>query len=352
MLPQAAIGYNREDMTILMTVFYVLVIAGLLLVAGILPRRSAMSAFEMARRSKGGDKEALAAARRERLLQDVFSLQRVVSSLFLVVFVLLSIGLFGWLFGLLIAVIGALEYGVLARFGMVRTYAQRTYEKYEDKLLDFIERYATVFRLLRSVTPVGAAPARHLESREELEHLVMEAGKLLSDDEKKLIASGLKFEARLVKEVMTPRGVIDSISKKELLGPLVLSNLHQTGHSRFPVIDEDIDHVIGMLHIRNLLTLDVKRSVVAEKAMEARVFYIKEDQTLQHALAAFLRTHHHLFVVVNEFRETVGLLSLEDVIEALLGRKIVDEFDMHDDLRVVAKRNPRGNNQPLKREDI
>ena len=49
-------------------------------------------------------------------------------------------------------------------------------------------------------------------------------------------------------------------------------------------------------------------------------------------------------MVVNEFRETVGLLSLEDVVEALLGRKIVDEDDVHDDLRQVAKRNPRGNN--------
>ena len=80
--------------------------------------------------------------------------------------------------------------------------------------------------------------------------------------------------------------------------------------------------------------------------MEKRVFYIREDQTLQHALNAFIRTHHHLFVVVNEYRETVGVLSLEDVMEALLGHEIVDEFDAHDDLRKVAERNPRKNNQP------
>jgi CBS domain containing-hemolysin-like protein len=175
---------------------------------------------------------------------------------------------------------------------------------------------------------------------------------LLSPDEKKLFAHGLDFPARQVHEIMTPRGVIDSLSKKELLGPLVLDDLHKTGHSRFPVTDGDIDHVVGMLYIQNLLTLDAKRSTTAEKAMEPRVFYIREDQTLQHALAAFLRTHHHLFIVVNEFRETVGLLSLEDVVEALIGRKIIDEFDMHDDLRVVAERNPRGNNKPQKREDV
>jgi CBS domain containing-hemolysin-like protein len=86
--------------------------------------------------------------------------------------------------------------------------------------------------------------------------------------------------------------------------------------------------------------------------MKPRVLYIREDQTLQHALAAFLRTHHHLFIVVNEFRETVGLVTLEDVIEALLGRKIIDEFDAHDDLRAVALRNPRDNNEPEKGQDV
>jgi CBS domain containing-hemolysin-like protein len=111
--------------------------------------------------------------------------------------------------------------------------------------------------------------------------------------------------------------------------------------------------VVGTLHIQDLLTIDAKRrSTSVEKAMEPRVFYIKEDQTLQHALAAFLRTHHHLFIVVNEFRETVGLLSLEDVIEALLGRKIIDEFDAHEDLRVVASRNPQSNNHPRNHTDV
>jgi CBS domain containing-hemolysin-like protein len=80
--------------------------------------------------------------------------------------------------------------------------------------------------------------------------------------------------------------------------------------------------------------------------MQPRVFYIRENHSLEHALHGFLRTRHHLFIVVNEYRETVGLLSLEDVIEALLGRSIVDEFDEYDNLRKVAEGNPKGNNQP------
>jgi CBS domain containing-hemolysin-like protein len=175
---------------------------------------------------------------------------------------------------------------------------------------------------------------------------------LLSSDERKLIVNSLSFGEQLVSSIMTPKSMIDTISKSEFLGPLMLDELHKLGHSRLPVIDGDIDHVVGVLHLKSLLALDLKKSVTAEKAMEPRVFYIKHDQRLQHALAAFLRTHHHLFVVVNEYRETVGLLTLEDTVEALLGRKIIDEFDAHEDLRVVAMRNPRGNNHPAKREDV
>jgi CBS domain containing-hemolysin-like protein len=146
--------------------------------------------------------------------------------------------------------------------------------------------------------------------------------------------------------------VIDTIHHNEFLGPLTLDELHKKGHSRLPVIKHDIDHVIGILHLQSLLALDIKRSVTAEKAMDSKVHYIHQDQTLQHALAAFLRTKHHMFIVVNEFRETVGLITLEDTMEALLGRKITDEYDTHEDLRAVALRNPRDNNEPKDREDV
>jgi CBS domain containing-hemolysin-like protein len=310
-----------------------------------------MSRFELERRSKAGDKSAIAAAEREELLIDILSLQRVSSALLLVIFVVLSVATFGWLLGIVFAVIVALEAGAIARMSFWQRRAQSLYEQYEQTLLQFVQKYAGVFRFMRSITPTPPLRAQ-LDSREELQHLVMQSGNLLSGDEKKLIQHGLQFEEKVVSEVMTPKAVIDSISKKELLGPLVLDDLHKTGHSRFPVIDGDIDHVVGMLHIHDLFTLDTKRSTTAEKAMEARVFYIREDQSLQHALAAFIRTHHHLFIVVNEYRETVGIVSLEDVTEALLGRKIVDEFDTHDDLRQVAMRNPRDNNHPEKREDV
>jgi CBS domain containing-hemolysin-like protein len=57
-------------------------------------------------------------------------------------------------------------------------------------------------------------------------------------------------------------------------------------------------------------------------------------------------------VVVNQYRETVGVITVEDIIEQLIGRKIIDQFDEYDDLRAVAETNPRKNNLPKRGEDI
>ena len=336
---------------VFMVILCAVVLAALILVEGVSPKRNTMSRFELERRSKAGDKAAIAATKREELLVDILSAQRIVSALLLVIFVTVSVATFDWLTGVVLAALVALEAGAVSRLPFWRHHAQSLYERHEPALLRFVQKYAGVFRFIRSMTPNPPVRAQ-LDSREEMLHLVNQSGGLFSSDEKKLIQHGMEFDTKTVEEIMTPRGVIDSIGKKELLGPLVLDDLHKTGHSRFPVIDGDVDHVVGMLHIHDLFTLDTKRSTTAERAMEVRVFYIRQDQSLQHALAAFIRTHHHLFIVVNEYRETVGIVSLEDVTEALLGRKIIDEFDTHDDLRQVAMRNPRGNNHPEKREDV
>ena len=327
-----------------------LLFIALIMVASVRPSRSTMSLFELQRRSEAGDTDAITILRREQLLDDVYSLQRVTTALLLVATVLLSIVTFGWVVGMFIAIFIALEYGLIARILPLKSVSQRLYEKIEPSLLNFVEHFPRLMKFFRGVTL--EIDKKQLSSREELQHLVAQSGSLLSADEKKLIEHSLQFETRQVSEVMTPRSMIESITKTELLGPLVLDRLHKTGHNRFPVIDKDVDHVVGTLYVQDLLTLDSKKSITAGKAMEPRVFYINENQTLQHTLAAFLKTHHHLFIVVNEFRETVGLVTLEDVIEALLGRKIIDEFDVHDDLRVVAARNPHKNNRSPNSQNV
>ena len=275
------------------------------------------------------------------------------ASLCLVILSIISVYLFNWAAGLVLSIIIALEIGAVARIGLWQKYSQQLYEKYEPLILTTIERHQVILSLIRSVSPV-VGDSQMIESKEELLEMVAQSSGAISPSEKKLITNGLKFNDMKVEEIMTPRSMIESVPMNELLGPLVLDDLHKKGYSRFPVIDGDIDHVVGMLRIQDLLTIDRKaKSHRAETVMSKDVYYIRENQTLQHALAAFLKTQHHLFIVVNEFRETVGLLSLEDVIEALLGQKIIDEYDVYGDIRKVATANPQKNNLPTKtRRDV
>jgi CBS domain containing-hemolysin-like protein len=321
----------------------VLVFLLLISIASVQVESSRSSHYELRRRAKIGDAQAETALSREELLGTCRSLLRTMEALLLVVFVVSAIGAFGWLIGVVVAVVGALWYGAIAQVHLVHQFMQPQYDRLEPRLLAAIQRYPLLSKLLRGV-PSNPYAEAHLESREELLHLLDSSPGIMTTDQKKLIKNGLGFDRAIVEDYMTPRSMIDSIPKDEVLGPLALDTLHKTGHSRFPVIDGDIDHVVGMVYIHNLLSLRDKSSRRACDLMEVPVYYIHYQQNLQHALAAFLRTHHHLFIVVNEYHETVGLLTLEDTIEALLGRKIIDEFDTHEDLRAVAARNPHKNN--------
>ncbi len=339
-------------MTIFLSIIYVFLLIILLIVLGIHPQLSSHSRFELQRRARAGDEEASLLLKRHKLMRDIFSLQRVVAAILLVVLSVLGVQIFHWSLGFLVSLLIALESGAVARIEIFQRYSQKIYEKIEGKILMLIEKHPNIFLAIRSVAPVPN-DAFDIESKEELLDMVEQSGEALSNDEKKLILNGLTFDQMSVGAVMTPRSVIDSVNHNELLGPLVLDGLHKTGHSRFPVIKGDMDHVVGILYIQDLLKIDRKsKSQRAETVMDKKVYYVREDQTLQHALAAFLRVKHHLFIVVNEYRETVGVLSLEDVIEALLGRKIVDEYDAHEDLRSVAEQNPRKNNKTRSSEDI
>ena len=314
------------------------------------PERTTLSRFELKRRSSGGDKKADGILTREGYYDDVVTVLRVKKSLLLITTALLSVLAWGWGVGVLVGVLVAFLYGALAQTRAIRWAAQRLYKSIDRQVLLYIPKISPAVRLL-SGRP--SEKERHqIGSKDELLHMTRQSPGILSTDEKLLLESGLKFGNRLVSEVMTPQSVIETVNKGELLGPLTLDELYKKGHSRLPVIDGDINHIIGILYIQDLLTVTSRKTPTAEEAMEQKVFYIREDQTLQHALSAFLKTHHHLFVVVNEYRETVGVLSLEDVMEAFLGKKIDDEYDEHSDLRVVAERNVKANNTPKSHIDV
>lgn len=306
-------------MTVALYIVFLLIFTLLLLVSSVQIRRTALSKFELNRRIGDGDVSSKAILHREMLLHDVMSLQRVLVALLLVALVVLAIAACGWLIGTVVSVVVAFEFGLLSRQAFVRHFSQRWYEAHEASLLRFIEQHPRLFAIIRGVAHEGVAN-QALHSREELLYLMHEAD-ILTDKEKRQIVYGLDFAAQRVADHMTPVEKIITIGKKELLGPLVLNDLHETGYSRFPVIGQDINDIVGIVDLSEQLTIDAgKHSTTAEKSMTSHIAHINHDATLEQALAVYSEKRPGLVVVVDGKHETVGLISLSTILGVLLGR--------------------------------
>jgi len=149
-----------------------------------------------------------------------------------------------------------------------------------------------------------------------------------------LLQHALTFGEKQVIDVLIPSRVVSFVSVEEPIGPILMEELHKSGHSRFPVFEGTQDKIIGILLMRDLIA-NKKAGKVAD-VMRKHVSYVHEDFTLYQTLQAFIKTKQHLFIVVNAFEEQVGIITIEDVIEQIVGKLIIDEFDNYDDLRSVA----------------
>lgn len=149
-----------------------------------------------------------------------------------------------------------------------------------------------------------------------------------------IVEHALGFSDKTVHNILTPSRVVKSVSSEESIGPILMTDLHSSGFSRFPVFEGKESNVVGILYLRDLVK--AKNSGNAQKVMSKTVCYVHEDQPLTEALQAILKTHQQLFIVVNSFEEYVGIVTIEDIMEEIVGKQIVDEFDQYEDLRAVA----------------
>ncbi len=161
-----------------------------------------------------------------------------------------------------------------------------------------------------------------------------QADNRFSESELQLLAHALTYSQKTVTDIVVPRRSVRSVKSTDAIGPILMKELHDSGHSRFPVYETTEENIVGTLYLRDLINAKKGGDVAA--FMEKSVYYVHEDYNLEQVLHAFLTTKHHLFIVVNSFEEYVGIVTIEDVLEQIIGRKIVDEFDRYEDLRAVA----------------
>ena len=142
----------------------------------------------------------------------------------------------------------------------------------------------------------------------------------------RLLSAALDFPDRAVRQVMVPRGDVLWLDAGRSYAENV-ARARDYGHTRIPLCDGTVDRVIGIVHIKDLFIQPPPSSAVPDmRRLARRPLYIPDNAKIQQALTLFQRQQMHLGIVVDEYGGTAGLVTVEDILEELIG-EIQDEFD-------------------------
>ena len=170
--------------------------------------------------------------------------------------------------------------------------------------------------------------ADELKGREEIAAFLAESRHrgLLAADEYAMLQGVLEVSQTHVRDIMVPRSHMVVLEKDEPLESL-LKTIVESGHSRFPVIGEDRDEVVGILLAKDLLKhFGEKLEAVDLEPLLRPAVFIPESKRLNTLLAEFRQSHNHMAIVVDEYGGVSGLATIEDVLEQIVG-DIDDEHD-------------------------
>ena len=150
-----------------------------------------------------------------------------------------------------------------------------------------------------------------------------------------MIEGSILFSKMRVRDIMLPRNQMVCIKQNQNLKDII-NTVTQTGHSRFPVTDENGDEVIGILHAKNLLLYQHDDSDSFDLLDNCRpVTFVPESRRLDSLLSEFRANRNHMAIVVDEYGEVSGFVTIEDIIEQIIG-DIEDEFDIDEDAYIKA----------------
>ena len=160
----------------------------------------------------------------------------------------------------------------------------------------------------------------------------------IEPQQEKVIANILRLQDKTVHEVMTPQTVVFSLSEHLTIAEALEMKEQWNRHSRVPVYDENQDDVVGIVLSRSIM-LSLSEGLKDQKLSDLMqpVHFVPEAAPLNKIMMEFFEQRVHLFVVVDEYGSVTGVISLEDIIEEIVGREIIDESDTAGDLREYAR---------------
>ena len=194
-------------------------------------------------------------------------------------------------------------------------------------LLIFFQLHDKFVRRLAGVQ--DANPEQAQDQRQEEILSMVEQGRIegvVDEEEMEMIENVLELDETAAEEIMTPRTDLIAINIKDDLN-IILETIRDKGHSRIPVYEETIDNIIGLVYAKDLLTeigKDLKAFDLKSKIRDA--YFVPETKPLRDLLHEFQNQKLHIAVVLDEYGGTAGIVTIEDILEELVG-EITDEFE-------------------------
>ncbi|OWP62941.1 hemolysin [Hymenobacter amundsenii] len=181
--------------------------------------------------------------------------------------------------------------------------------------------------LVLRVFGVVSAHGAEVHTSEELRMLLDQSKQSgeIQESEHEMLENVFEFNDRMVKQIMVPRTKIVAfdVNTPE---DTVLEMVHNEGYSRIPVYESNVDNIVGVLYVKDLLQL-IRRQEVLDLAKIMRpAYFVPETKKINRLLRQFQRKHMHMAIVSDEFGGVSGIVTIEDIMEELVG-EIQDEYD-------------------------
>jgi CBS domain containing-hemolysin-like protein len=185
--------------------------------------------------------------------------------------------------------------------------------------------FANLILKMFGISTIGGHEAHH--SSEELQYL-LDQGKesgAIENNEHELIKNVFDFNERLVKNIMVPRTKMIGIELTTTHDD-ILTKVIKEGYSRIPVYDDTIDKIVGIVHAKDILPLLAGSKEVILTEIIRKPYFIHESKKINDLMAEFQQKRIQIAIVLDEFGGTAGMVTLEDIVEELVG-EIQDEYD-------------------------
>lgn len=212
-------------------------------------------------------------------------------------------------------------------------------------LIISVLKYSGILWMLKQISKlVGHDEGAHLNVTTRTEFAALAdvgvAQGVFEESESRVIKNLVRFNQIRAKDIMTPRTVIVAAEEEQTIQAFFDQTLKDTPFSRIPTFAQDKDHITGgVLKDEVLMALINQNGEKPLKGLRREIIVVRESMPIPDLLDKLMESREHLALVVGEYGGTAGLVTIEDVIETLLGLEIMDEVDNIEDMQLLAREN-------------